>query len=161
MPIALEPYSDRHSAGIAALIVPIQQEEFGIPITYDDQPDLKDIDGFYRKGNGEFWVALDGDRLVGSIALLDIGNGQGALRKMFVAVSHRGREHGVAQRLLDGLLDHARQHGMREVFLGTTAKFLAAHRFYEKNGFDLIDPAALPEAFPRMAVDTRFYRIAL
>lgn len=161
MPITLEPYSDRHSAGIAALIVPIQQEEFGIPITYDDQPDLKDIDGFYRKGNGEFWVALDGDRLVGSIALLDIGNGQGALRKMFVAVSHRGREHGVAQRLLDGLLDHARQHGMREVFLGTTAKFLAAHRFYEKNGFTLIEPDNLPQAFPRMAVDTRFYRIAL
>ena len=161
MPIALEPYSDRHSAGIAALIVPIQQEEFGIPITYDDQPDLKDIDGFYRKGNGEFWVALDGDRVVGSIALLDIGNGQGALRKMFVAVSHRGREHGVAQRLLDGLLDHARQHGMREVFLGTTAKFLAAHRFYEKNGFTLIEPDNLPQAFPRMAVDTRFYRIAL
>lgn len=161
MPLAIEPYAARHSAGIAALIVPIQQEEFGIPITYEDQPDLKDIDGFYRKGNGEFWVALDGDRVVGSIALLDIGNGQGALRKMFVAASHRGRAHGVAQRLLDGLLEHARTQGMRDIFLGTTAKFLAAHRFYEKNGFTLIEPDDLPQAFPRMAVDTRFYRIAL
>lgn len=161
MPITLEPYSARHRDGIAGLIVPIQQEEFGIPITYDDQPDLKDIDGFYRNGNGEFWVALDGDRLVGSIALLDIGNGQGALRKMFVAASHRGREHGVAQRLLDGLLDHARKHGMHDIFLGTTAKFLAAHRFYEKNGFTLIGQDELPQSFPRMAVDTRFYRIGL
>ena len=34
----------------------------------------------------------------------------------------------------------------------------AAHRFYEKQGFTLIDPAELPASFPRMAVDSRFYR---
>jgi RimJ/RimL family protein N-acetyltransferase len=43
--------------------------------------------------------------------------------------------------------------------LGTTAAFLAAHRFYEKSGFRLVDEADLPETFPRMAVDTRFYVI--
>lgn len=47
------------------------------------------------------------------------------------------------------------------VYLGTTAKFLAAHRFYEKNRFDLVDAADLPQSFPRMAVDTRFYKIDL
>jgi hypothetical protein len=37
----------------------------------------------------------------------------------------------------------------------------AAHRFYERNGFDEIDARALPASFPRMAVDTRFYQRTL
>jgi len=45
--------------------------------------------------------------------------------------------------------------------LGTTPEFLTAHRFYEKNGFSLIDLEDLPESFPRMDVDTRFYRFDL
>jgi hypothetical protein len=35
---------------------------------------------------------------------------------------------------------------------------VAAHRFYERNGFVQIPAADLPEAFPLMGVDTRFYR---
>jgi len=145
------------SQSVADLIVPIQREEFGIDITYQDQPDLQDIPAFYQNGTGNFWVALDGGRVVGTIALKDIGEHQGALRKMFVARSHRGSEKGVAKALLSTLLAHARMAGLREIFLGTTAEFLAAHRFYEKHGFERIDVDALPKSFPRMAVDTRFY----
>lgn len=147
------------SQGVTDLIVPIQRDEFGIDITYDDQPDLKDIPGFYLNGTGNFWVALDGGQVVGTIALKDIGNQQAALRKMFVAKNHRGAQNGVAQELLNILLGHARMVGLREIFLGTTAQYLAAHRFYEKSGFEVIEADALPEAFPRMAVDSRFYRL--
>ena len=101
---------------------------------------------------------MDGDKVVGTAGLLDIGNLQSALRTMFVAASHRGAVHGVAQQLRDTLLAWCR---VREVYLGTTAKFLAAHRFYEKNGFREIDRAALPERFPVMVVDTKFYALDL
>jgi len=154
-------FTPDRTQGVADLIVPIQQDEFGIQISYEDQPDLQDIPGFYQTGAGGFWLALDEQQVVGSIALKDIGDGHAALRKMFVAQTHRGRGKGVAQALLDGLLDHARAAGVRDIFLGTTAQYLAAHRFYEKHGFQLIDRADLPESFPRMAVDTRFYRMGL
>jgi len=159
--IQIEPFSPGHAAGVAALIVPIQREEFGIPITLADQPDLADIPAFYRRGAGNFWVALHDGAVVGSIALLDIGNAQAALRKMFVAPAFRGREHGTARRLLDVLLERSAAHRLREVFLGTTANFLAAHRFYEKNGFREIAREALPAGFPVMAVDTKFYARAI
>ena len=55
------------------------------------------------------------------------------------------------------LLAHARAQGVAEIFLGTTEKFLAAHRFYEKNGFRELQKAGLPKAFPIMAVDSKFY----
>ncbi len=103
---------------------------------------------------------MEGDRVVGTIGLRDIG-GAGALRKMFVASDRRGPAHGVAQRLLDTLLEHARTQRLSAVWLGTTEKFRAAHRFYEKNGFEQVTSESLPETFPRMNVDTRFYRLSL
>jgi GNAT superfamily N-acetyltransferase len=159
--ICVAPFAPAERDRVAALIVGIQRGEFGIPITYDDQPDLKDIPGFYQRGNGNFWVARNGADIVGTISLKDIGNAQVALRKMFVDAAHRGRAQGVAQALLDTSIAWARERGVRDIFLGTTAKFLAAHRFYEKNGFAEIDPGALPPAFPRMAVDTKFYRLEI
>ncbi len=173
MGLNITPFVASHTTGIKNLIVPIQQNEFSISISYDDQPDLQDIPGFYQTDNGGFWVALDetkGDAkgsecVVGCIALKDIGNNQAALRKMFVAQSHRGpsadRDIGVAAMLLERLLAHAKIQGLGEIYLGTTAKFLAAHRFYEKNGFALVDENNPPPAFPRMDVDTRFYKIGL
>jgi N-acetylglutamate synthase-like GNAT family acetyltransferase len=154
-------FDGHHLDGIAALIVPIQRQEFGIPITYDDQPDLKDIAGFYQHGAGNFWLALAGSRVVGTITLLDIGGGAGALRKMFVAADYRGAGRAVAKQLLTTLIDHARRFRLRTIYLGTTDKFLAAHRFYEKNNFNAVDPDDLPGSFPRMSVDSRFYRLVL
>lgn len=157
MSIEIAAYSDEHAEGVRDLIVPIQQEEFEIPITYADQPDLHDIEGYYRKGCGEFWVALHDRHVVGTIALIDIGDRQAALRKMFVKKAYRGPGRGAARRLLDSLLDHAKKHHVSRVYLGTTSQFLAAHRLYEKMGFDLVAEADLPRSFPRMAVDSRFY----
>jgi GNAT superfamily N-acetyltransferase len=76
---------------------------------------------------------------------------------MCVKAGHRGAGHGVAGRLLDVLFAWCNGEGVNEVYLGTTAKFLAAHRFYEKNGFREILRAELPARFPVMAVDTKFY----
>ncbi len=81
-------------ASVADMIVHIQQEEYGIPITREQQPDLQDIAGFYQQGNGNFWLAYIGEQVVGTIALLDIGQQQVALRKMFVHQDYRGKAWG-------------------------------------------------------------------
>jgi N-acetylglutamate synthase-like GNAT family acetyltransferase len=67
----------------------------------------------------------------------------------------------VAGKLLDALLAHARARGITEIFLGTTDKFLAAHRFYEKKGFGELQKAELPRTFPVMTVDSKFYVMRL
>lgn len=152
------PFRGEHASQVMELILAIQRGEFGMAITAAQQPDLARIPDFYQVRDGNFWVALAGARVVGTIALLDIGSGQAALRKMFVQREFRGSRHGTAQRLLDTLLGWCAQRSVREVFLGTTPHFHAAHRFYEKNGFDEIAKAALPAAFPIMEVDTKFYR---
>lgn len=156
----VRPFRPGDEAAVVGVILPIQREEFGIAITAADQPDLADIPAWYQAGAGQFWLAeLDG-QAVGTIALKDIGGGAVALRKMFVKPVARGLV-GAAQALLDTALAHARTRAVAAVWLGTTDRFKAAHRFYEKNGFDLVEAADLPDAFPRMAVDTRFYRLEL
>ncbi|MFZ5733679.1 MAG: GNAT family N-acetyltransferase [Pseudomonadota bacterium] len=156
-PIKVRAFGPDDTQSVFDVILPIQRDEFGIAITAADQPDLLAIPDFYQNGAGGFWVAIVENRVAGTIGLKDIGNAQAALRKMFVSAPYRGKEHGIAGRLLQTLIDHAKREALAEIFLGTTDKFLAAHRFYEKNGFAEIAKANLPPAFPVMAVDSKFY----
>lgn len=156
--ITVRPFEPRDADGVVAVILPIQREEFGFSITAQDQPDLAVIPDFYQTAKGGFWVAEQDGKIVGTIGLKDIGNDQATLRKMFVSAQARGREQGTAAKLLERLLAHAKAAGLNEIFLGTTEKFLAAHRFYEKHGFVRVEKMDLPEAFLFMKVDTRFYK---
>jgi GNAT superfamily N-acetyltransferase len=153
--VLVEPYANGDRDGVVRVVLGIQRDELGVPITLDDQPDLADVPAHYQRGRGGFWVARDGG-VVGTIGLLDTG-GEVALRKMFVDPAYRGRAHGTAQRLLDALLSHARSKSVERIWLGTRPEMHAAHRFYERNGFVRVDASALPASFPRMTFDSVFY----
>ena len=64
----IRAFEPAHAQGVIELILPIQQLEFGIPVSLNDQPDLQDIPRFYQHGCGNFWVALANDEVVGSVA---------------------------------------------------------------------------------------------
>lgn len=157
MKVEIAPYNHSHRGAVQDLIVAIQQEEVRLPIQLRDQPDLLDINRHYKFRNGNFWVAIVGDKIVGTIGLLDIGNCQFALRRIFVHRDYRGSGTGVGSALLETAQNWAVMVGYRSIVIGTTDRFLAAHRFYQKNGFLLIDGHALPRSFPRMVADTVFY----
>jgi GNAT superfamily N-acetyltransferase len=159
MPRELEiiPFRPELQQQVVDLILAIQRDEFGMAISAEQQPDLMQIPSFYQVGDGNFWVARSGGDVVGTISLLDIGSRQGALRKMFVHRDFRGGRIGTAQRLLETLIDWCSARSLREIYLGTTPHFHAAHRFYAKNGFHEIAKSELPAKFPIMEVDTKFY----
>ncbi len=159
--IKIETYIEKYKQSIATLILNIQNNEFNVPVTLADQQDLLAIENFYFKKNSRFWVATEDEKLIGTIALIDIDNGQAAIRKMFVHKDYRGKEKGVGQLLLDTLLTWCKQKNITEVYLGTVEQLHAAKRFYEKNGFVKIDKAALPENFPLMQVDTDFFKLVI
>lgn len=66
--IDIRSYRERDRQAVAAIILPIQQQEFGIAINAVDQPDLQDIRGFYQTGNRGFWVACHRGEVVGTVA---------------------------------------------------------------------------------------------
>lgn len=157
----IQIYSPDYKEQVIDLILNIQCREFQINISLEDQPDLNNIPGFYQISAGNFWVATVNGEVIGTIALIDIGDGQGVIRKMFVKPTFRGTSSGTARMLLESLLNWSVEQGFQALFLGTTEKFKAAHRFYEKNGFKQVSKTELPSTFPIMKVDSRFYKIEL
>lgn len=156
--VQIEEYSDEYNHQILQLILDIQNKEFNIAITSEQQPDLSNIREYYQQGLGNFWVALKDQRVIGTISLLDISNKQVALRKMFVHKNYRGKTYKTAFFLLNKVIEWSGDHKVKEIYLGTTSKFEAAHKFYEKNKFEEIKKIELPANFPVMVVDTKFYK---
>jgi N-acetylglutamate synthase-like GNAT family acetyltransferase len=157
--ITIEQLGNIHSKQIIDLILPIQQIEFNVPVTLADQPDLLDIESFYMKSGGNFWGAMQDGEVIGTIALINTGHSACAIRKMFVKKEFRGKELNIAQRLLEELLMFCRSNEIKDLYLGTVTILKAAQRFYERNGFEKIEPDDLPHYFPRMAADDLFYHL--
>ena len=129
---------------IIDIILPIQQLEFNVPITIEDQPDLLDIEAGYHRTGGGFWGGMVNGGLAGTIALIAIGHEAGAIRKMFVKKEFRGKEYGIARQLLEQLIAHARAMNSTERDRGTSYNMAAARRFYERNHFKEIKKSELP-----------------
>ena len=158
----IERLNNQFCEAIIGLILPIQQIEFNVDIDLAAQPDLLDIEKNYDGTGGAFWGAkLNGD-LIGTIALIaQPDHHAGAIRKMFVKKEFRGKELGVAQVLLETLIEYCGDNNLNEVYLGTKDILQAACRFYERNGFKQVAMEDLPVYFPRMAVDNVFYGLDL
>ena len=159
--IKTRSYEDRDQAAVIDLILTIQQKEFNVPIDLERQPDLLIIPEYYQVKKGNFWVATANEVVIGSIALIDCGEGVGCIRKMFVKKEFRGKEFNIAQNLLNQLLDIAKSHDFEALYLGTIARLEAAIRFYERNGWTPIPKADLPASFPIMPVDTHFFQFKI
>jgi len=159
--LTIKPIYNAYCDEIINLILSIQQKEFGLTITINQQLDLLDVETNYHQGGGNFWGAFLGDELVGTIAMINCGHNSACIRKMFVKKEYRGKELGTAQQLLNTLLQYCSEKEVTDIYLGTVHQLKAAHRFYERNGFTQINVADLPPYFPLMLTDNMFYQLHL
>ncbi len=160
--IQIIPFEIKYQEQLVKLILNIQQLEFNIAITQDQQPDLLSIETFYRKNGGEFWIAVsENQEVIGSIALINIGNQNGVIRKMFVKKEFRGKKHGIAQKLFNTLLTYTLEKEFGALYLGTVSILQAAIQFYKRNGFIEIQKEQLPILFPLMIQDNIFFCLKL
>ena len=150
--IIVTPYNDKYHNQVVNLILNIQQKEFSIPITHQDQPDLDKINNYYNN----FWVACFENTIVGTIGLKIFEN-FAVIRKMFVDKNFRGKKLGIAKQLLLKLEEECSERNINKIYLGTTEHFKAAHKFYEENSYNEIAKHNLPINFPKMLVDNKFY----
>lgn len=157
----IQPIKNECENQIVDLILNIQQKEFNVSITLEDQPDLLDIENFYYKPGGIFLGAFIDEKLVGTIALVKFSKEGAAIRKMFVKKEFRGKEFNIAQQLLEQLIKYSEENGIKDLYLGTVSILEAALRFYEKNNFIRIQKESLPADFPLMKPDNVFCHLKL
>lgn len=88
----------------------------------------------FTGGGGAIWVAEGEARIVGTIGVAPTSEaGVAQIHQLYVAADHRRR--GLAPRLVDLALAHAAAGGAGAVRLWSDTRFLDAHRFYERHGF--------------------------
>ena len=97
-----------------------------------DDKDLNNIKEIYS-GKGRFWVALDNNNVIGTVAIRDMGNQTAKLNRMFVLVEYHGS--GVGQKLFDYAINFAKKQGFTKMILHTHELMRRAHGFYKKNKF--------------------------
>jgi GNAT superfamily N-acetyltransferase len=143
--ITVRPFQAADRDAVIALILGIQNGEFNLGLTVDDQAQLLDIETHFLRTGGGFWVAIDADeQVVGSIGLLPKTAHCAVLRSFFVAPAWRGKSGGCAQQLYAVLLQFARAAGVSQILLDTPGVATRAQGFYRAAGFRQISRDQLP-----------------
>ncbi len=106
----------------------------------------------------QYWVAFHKEELIGTIAILNIEKGCSVLKNMFVKKEFRGKAFNVGGKLLQNVFTWCSNENIHSVYLGTMKQFIAAQKFYEKNGFQKIGKSELPESFIQNPIDSIFYK---
>lgn len=135
-------YSENYKDEIISLILGIQNDEAGINLSLQEQPDLLDISQSYQRNGGEFWIALNDGKVIGTIGLMKKEQRCAILKKFFVKKEFRSQKVGLA--LYNELLTFAKSLDIQHIILDTPSVALASHKFYQKAGFHRISIEELP-----------------
>jgi GNAT superfamily N-acetyltransferase len=146
--MAIVPFQPSYVDGFRALVWETLRE-FGFDPDPDLDSDLDDPAATYAA----LWIAVDGDAVVGSVALRDLGDGAVELKRMYLRPDQRGR--GLGKPLLELALDWARANKMRVVRLDTSERMVAAQRLYEANGFKRVPGEAPRQGQCRLLYELR------
>ena len=106
--------------------------EYGLDTTFEPYV-AKPLADFVLAGAGRLWIAEEGGRVVGSIAVVNADESVGQLRWFLLTPEARGT--GLGRRLLETALTYCRERGMHRVFLWSFAQLDDALRLYERAGF--------------------------
>ena len=105
--------------------------------------ELAALPGVFVPPTGALLVALVDDGLAGCVALKQVDGRTGELKRFYVRPSFRGRHLG--RRLVEALIERARDSGYERIVLDSHASMIAAHGIYEAAGFRRVEP---PAGFP-------------
>ena len=113
-----------------------------------DEPHLRDPQGQILDAGGTIFVALDGDTVLGTSAIVPDHDDVYELVKLAVAPSAQGQ--GIGQRLIQACIVAAKEQGARQLVLLSSSLLGAALRLYERAGFRHAD---LPPDNPYATAD--------
>jgi putative acetyltransferase len=93
-----------------------------------------------RSPNITFWAAWDDDDLLGCGALKELDSTSGEIKSMRTPAAHRRR--GIASKILEHIIEVARQRSYTHLYLETGAfpAFAPARALYQRYGFEYRGP---------------------
>lgn len=159
--IEIQNYNEADCREVIAMVLHCQNGGKRPLVSVEVQPDLLRIKESYLDGGGNFWVAKDRGRVVGSIGLMMCKDGTAVLKKFFVYEPYRGTPHHLGRRLYETILDFAREKSVKRMVLDTPKNTDRAYKFYEKAGFRKIAKEEIPVHYSYPYEDSDFFSIDL
>ena len=118
------------------LAPPSMKEVFEGYIARSLREEIDRIPDYYRERQGGFWVAADGERIVGMFGLEASGDAAMELRRMYVDPDHRRR--GIARRMLEFAEAECRRRNRLTMDLSTSELNADALLLYPRAGYRLV-----------------------
>jgi putative acetyltransferase len=130
-------------------------DAIGVDLEYQGfAAELAGLPSPYEPPHGALLIARIGDDIAGCVALRRLDERRGEMKRLYVRPAHRSS--GTGRRLVEAVIQAARQAGYSELRLDTLPSMASAQGLYRKLGFTEIPPysdAYLP--------GTRFFALAL
>lgn len=139
--IKIIQYQEKYKDEICSFINECMHNFIGRP--YKERPDVSNIEEYYIKNSGNFWLAIDvkSDKIVGSIAV-ENRDKYGILKRFYVDKEYQ--KLGIGNCLYKIFYNYVKeQTKIEEINLVCGKVLKEAHKFYFKNNFKQVE--SLPE----------------
>ncbi|MGC2238968.1 MAG: GNAT family N-acetyltransferase [Pyrinomonadaceae bacterium] len=90
-------------------------------------------DEYFRAKDGEFWVVVEKNEIVATVAVMMLGEKTGELKSLYVRKDFR--RQGLGEKLTTLVIKYAQMKGAKEMILWSDTRFTKAHKLYERLGF--------------------------
>ena len=137
-------FNNKYTEEIIDLVLLCQNDGTRPIVGVETQLDLLNIQSEYIDRGGNFWVALENDKVIGTIALYPYSDKIGILKKFFVNEQYRGYPNYLGQKLYATLLEYIKSNSFKTIILDTPKNTKRAHKFYQKAGFKQIAYEKMP-----------------
>ena len=135
---SIERFESQYSHQVRDLVKDTFEEfGFGFDLSNNDK-DLIDIRKSYFIEHGKFWVLLENEKIIGTIALKPFRNVCYELKRFFIYATHRGKGYG--NKALEFVITYVKAKKIETIKLVANSKLHNAIHLYEKYGFHEIVP---------------------
>jgi GNAT superfamily N-acetyltransferase len=142
--VTIRPFAEHDTAQVRQLFItvarllspPNLRDAFEAYIERALTEEIDRIPAYYGERDGGFWVAVKGDKVVGTFGLERASDDAMELRRMYVNPS--ARRQGIARQMLQLAEDECRRRNVSRLELGTAEIQQAALALYRNAGFGLV-----------------------
>ena len=139
--ITIRPFAERDASEVRELFIAVNQllsppdlrEAFEAYIKQALAQEIDRIAAYYSERNGDFWVAVQNDRVVGTFGLERASSEAMELRRMYVDPA--ARRAGIGRRMLCFAEEECRRRGTARLNLSTAEIQEAALALYRNAGY--------------------------
>ena len=142
--VTIRPFAEQDAAQVRELFITVNRllspphlrDAFEAYIERALAEEIDRITAYYGERDGGFWVAVKGDKVVGTFGLERASDDAMELRRMYVDPS--ARRQGIARRMLQFAEDECRSRNISRLQLSTAEIQQAALALYKKAGHRLV-----------------------